>query len=132
MVVRIVLLLLGAIAFSCTSSKHENDDKSDVTGKLKFEVYSYNFGKLKHGDIVGHRFKFYNNGDAPVIIQAVDKACGCTDVIYPKKPILPEDTAFVEIIFDSNGWNGRQVKRVALTANDSAKVHELLIWAEIK
>lgn len=129
---RAVLLFLGVAAFGCTSSQHGSDNSSTVGGKLKFEEQSYNFGSLKHGDVVGHRFKFYNEGEAPATIHTVDKACGCTDVIYPKKPISANDTAFVEIVFDTKGWYGRQVKRVVLTANDSVKVHELLIWAEIE
>ncbi len=130
MIVRIVLLFLGVLVLSCTSSHHDSN-QSGVKGNLNFEELSYNFGKLKHGDVVGHRFKFYNNGKVPVTIHAVDKGCGCTDVIYPQKPILSKDTAFVEVVFDTNGWYGRQVKRVVLLANDSARVHELLIWAEI-
>jgi len=130
---RSVVLLFCAVAFACTASHtHGNDSTTGTKGKLRFVEQSYNFGRLRQGDVVGHRFKVFNEGIAPVTIQAVDKACGCTDVIYPKKPILGGDSAFVEVVFDSNGWNGRQVKRVALTANDSIRVHELLIWAEIK
>jgi len=124
-------MLLMVLALSCNTSQKGSEKLSGAIGKLKFEELSHNFGRLKHGDVVGHRFKFYNVGEGPVTIQKVDKACGCTDVIYPKKPVLLNDTAFVEVVFDTNGWLGRQVKRVAIMANDSVKVHELLIWAEI-
>lgn len=102
-------------------------------GKIKFEKTSHNFGNLKHGDVVGYRFKFYNKGLDPVTIQKIDKSCGCTDVIYPKKPVASQDSAFIEVVFDSKGRHGRQLKRVVITANnDSIRSHELLIWADIK
>ncbi|WP_430816817.1 DUF1573 domain-containing protein [Carboxylicivirga sp. RSCT41] len=101
-------------------------------GKLRFTELSYNFGELKHGDVVGHRFKVINDGAYPVVIQKVKKGCGCTDVVFPKKPIEAKDSAYVEVVFDTKGWNGRQVKQVVVHANDSIKKHELLIWASIK
>ena len=129
---KFAVAFLFVLLFSC-SSKHEKQKLSDLgSGKLKFEEYSFNFDELKQGDVVGHRFAFFNEGDAPVTIQKVDKFCGCTDVIYPHKPVMPGDTSYVEVIFDTKGRYGRQVKRIALYANDSAKMHELLIWAEIK
>jgi len=129
-VLRLVFLCFCVATLGC-SAPEKNSTDSNVIGKLVFEELSYSFGTLKHGDVVGYRFKCYNSGKGPVSIHKVDKACGCTDVVYPKKPILPADTCYVEVVFDTNGWHGRQVKRVALMANDSVKVHELLIWAEI-
>lgn len=111
---------------------HKKGEALKGKGKLEFTELSHNFGELKQGDVVGHRFKVINKGQYPATIQKIKHGCGCTDAIFTKEPINPEDTAFVEIIFDTKGWKGRQVKQVVVVANDSIKKHELLVWASIK
>lgn len=123
------LLFLVILLASC-GIKQNSHPKGK--GKLKFTEVSYNFGELKHGDVVGHRFKVKNEGQYPVVIQKVKKGCGCTDVVFPKEPINAQDSAYIEVVFDTNSWHGRQVKQVVVHANDSIKRHELLIWANIK
>ncbi|MCG8579948.1 MAG: DUF1573 domain-containing protein [Bacteroidales bacterium] len=123
------LVVIIVVSASCGTA---NKKQSKGKGKLNFTELSYNFGELKHGDVVGHRFKVINEGEYPVVIQKVKKGCGCTDVLFPKKPIEAKDSAYVEVVFDTKGWKGRQVKQVVVHANDSTKKHELLIWANIK
>ncbi len=124
----IVIMQLGA----CTGNQHSNSESAKSNGKLRFTELSFNFGSLTSGDVVGHRFPVINEGSSPVVIQKVEHGCGCTDAVFPQKPIKPLDTAFVEVIFDTNGWKGRQVKQIVVLADDSLKRHELLIWASIK
>ncbi|MCT4586451.1 MAG: DUF1573 domain-containing protein [Carboxylicivirga sp.] len=123
-------LMLLLVIFGCNTPSKKGE-KQKGKGKLEFTELSYNFGKLKHGDVVGHRFMVVNKGKYPVTIQKVKHGCGCTDAVFTKKPINASDTAFVEVIFDTNGWQGRQVKQVVVIANDSIKKHELLVWASI-
>jgi hypothetical protein len=127
--------LLGAfllILVFTTSCGNKQKISSKGKGKLKFTKLSHNFGELEHGDVVGYRFKVINEGQYPVVIQKVKKGCGCTEAFFPEKPIDSNDSAYVEVVFDTNGWHGRQVKQVVVHANDSTKRHELLIWANIK
>ncbi|TRX70740.1 DUF1573 domain-containing protein [Carboxylicivirga sp. M1479] len=131
-IILVSLLLLAGLT-QCTQKRARSVNSStEGKGKLEFTELSFNFGELSQGDVVGHRFQVINRGTGAAVIQKADKGCGCTDVIFPKKPINPQDTAYVEIIFDSNGWFGRQVKQVVIVANDSIKRHELLVWANIK
>ncbi len=124
-----VIFVLGFI-YACNTSAGK---KSAATkGFIHFEKNSYSFGELVEGDVVGHRFKCFNTGTEPVIIMHVDKTCGCTDVKYSEEPILPGDSSYVELIFDTRGWSGRQVKQVKVITNDSLAVKELRIWADIK
>lgn len=129
--IRFVVAFSLSLLFACSTSEKKQQTQAG-RGKLKITELSYNFGTLSHGDVVGHNFKVINVGKFPVVIQSVDNGCGCTEVKYTKKPIEPSDTVFVEVIFDTNGLHGRQVKKVTLQANDSIQAHDLLIWAEIK
>jgi len=100
-------------------------------GFVEFKEKSFSFGVLKEGDVVGHRFVFVNSGTEPVLVLNVEKSCGCTDVKYPQKPVRAGDSSFVELVFDTRGWQGRQVKQVKVLTNDSIGVRELRIWADV-
>nr|WP_319398427.1 DUF1573 domain-containing protein [uncultured Carboxylicivirga sp.] len=122
----IVLCLL----VSCGNNK--NQRKGISKGFVEFKEKSFSFGTLNEGDVVGHRFTFINTGIEPVMILNVEKSCGCTDVKYPQTPVRAGDSAFVEMVFDTRGWSGRQVKQVKVLANDSLGVRELRIWADVE
>lgn len=104
---------------------------SSGKGLLVFPKNEFSFGELKEGAVVGHRFKCINEGSGPVVILDVKKGCGCTDVKFSSEPLLPGDSSTVELIFDTKGWSGMQVKRVVVVANDSIGSRELKIWANI-
>ncbi len=129
---QLTFILLAGLLLSCSGNSKQQSALSKGKGKLRFTELTYNFGELHHGDVVGHRFAVVNEGRFPAVIQKVDHGCGCTDAIFPKSPIEPNDTVYVEVVFDTNGWSGRQVKQVIVLANDSIQKHELLIWASIK
>lgn len=127
-----VILLM--VLLSGLSACHQKVSKSKSLSKgfVEFKQKSYSFGRLKDGDVVGHRFWFVNIGTEPVAILHVEKSCGCTDVNYPKNLVMPGDSAFVELVFDTNGWSGRQVKQAKVLTNDSEGEKELRIWADIQ
>jgi hypothetical protein len=132
MTIRWIYILLVLVLLSCNENKNNQSGPQNGKGKLRFTELSYNFGELHQGDVVGHRFALVNEGCFPVVIHEVEHGCGCTDALFPKSPIGPSDTAYIEVVFDTNGWSGRQVKQVVVLANDSIQKHELLIWASIK
>lgn len=116
--------------FACSTSR-SSDNMNATKGFLTFTEKSHSFGSIKHGDVVGYQFTCVNTGVEPVRIINVKKGCGCTDVKYPQKPILAGDSAIVELIFDTRGWQGRQVKQVTVLTNDSVGSKELRIWADV-
>ncbi|MCU4166600.1 DUF1573 domain-containing protein [Carboxylicivirga caseinilyticus] len=126
----VTFFILGLILItSCQSNV--NQKKGISKGFIEFKEKSFSFGTLNEGDVVGHRFTFINTGLEPVLILNVEKSCGCTDVRYPKVPVKSGDSAFVELVFDTRGWSGRQVKQVKVLSNDSIGIRELRIWADI-
>jgi len=130
---QLVSAIIFSLLFVAMACQHKNGHRQGVSkGIVEFKEKSFSFGELKHGDVVGHRFKFINSGIEPVMIMHVEKSCGCTDVIYSHQPVLPGDSGFVELVFDTKGWNGRQVKQVKVLTNDSIGTRELRIWADIQ
>jgi len=85
--------------------------------KIEFNTLEHDFGKMIQGEQVSYTYKFKNTGDADLIISAVEKTCGCTDIKFPRKPIEPGGEGGISITYDSKGHKGFQYKRVIVKAN---------------
>lgn len=57
--------------------------------ELKFKEDSWDFGKIKQGDIVKHYFVFSNTGDLDLVLKDVRTSCGCTAANVADKKISP-------------------------------------------
>ncbi|MFM2395417.1 MAG: hypothetical protein RLZZ546_3400 [Bacteroidota bacterium] len=70
--------------------------------KLFFENTVVNYGKVLKGSEPLKKVPFKNIGDKPLIITDAKTSCGCTVSDYPKSPIQPGETAFIEVRYDTN------------------------------
>ncbi|WP_448698450.1 DUF1573 domain-containing protein [Mucilaginibacter sp. AW1-3] len=84
---------------------------------MKFDLDSYNFGKIMQGDSVVHEFKFTNIGKTPLIITDATATCGCTKPEWPKGPIQPNDKGVIKVTFHSAGKSGLQDKMITISGN---------------
>jgi hypothetical protein len=84
---------------------------------LKFEVESYDFGKIIQGEIVNYEFKFANTGKSPLVISNATASCGCTVPEWPKKPVLPGESGVIKVTFNSEAKSGLQDKLITITGN---------------
>jgi len=127
---RILLtLLIAVLMVSCGSDEGKIstglvNNPASATGntsgkepKIEFKALEHDFGKMIQGEQVSFTYKFKNTGNAPLIISAVEKTCGCTDIRYPKVPIKPGEEGSISITYDSKGHKGFQNKRVIVKAN---------------
>ena len=124
-------LLLAAFCISCAG----NQPKTDVqkgTPQISFDDESFNFGTIAQGEKVSHTFKFRNIGDGPLQITDVTTSCGCTASKYSLEPVAPGESGTVEVIFDSYGREGKQLKSANVWTNCGEKPVKLQIFAEIK
>lgn len=85
---------------------------------IVFENDTYNFGKIKKGEIVTYTFKFKNSGQEPLIIKDAIATCGCTVPEIPKEPIKPGESGDLKVVFNSQGKPaGAQDKAVTVVSN---------------
>ena len=96
-----------------------------------FDKEEHDFGTLIDGEKVTYSFRFTNSGDAPLIISNAKGSCGCTVPNYPKEPIVPGATAYIDVTFDSKGRTGKQSKVVTLTANTNPNSKVIRIHSEV-
>ncbi|MGQ1891963.1 DUF1573 domain-containing protein [Thermophagus sp. OGC60D27] len=121
-----VLMLVGGVLLltGCFGPNESKQNRSDVEnalsnreeqlGKPVFGTVERNLGTLKRGEEAGARFGFKNVGEAPLVITKVQTGCGCTVAKYTQKPVMPGDSGFVEVIFDSTGKYGAQFQQVSV------------------
>ncbi len=100
--------------------------------KIVFEKDFHDFGKLIAGEKVSYSFKFKNTGKSLLVISAVNTSCGCTVSNYPKQPIKPGETNYIDVSFDSKGTHGFQHKTVTVTSNTQPMNTTLRIQANVE
>lgn len=127
--------LFGLVLGSCHSGTQKTTPttKSDETGVAKF-VFSeeiHNFGSLKAGEIVSYTFNFKNEGTKTLTITEVDSGCGCMEVIIPNKIIGPGQEGRIEVIYNSAGEVGNQLKTITVTSNAEQPKKQLFIKAKV-
>ncbi len=120
----IFLFLVLSISFSKIYAQEVDFDQQAAAAqnaaapKFKFlngEVFQ--FGKLKQGQKVSHKFEFINSGKQDLKIVYVNPACGCTIADWPKTPIAPGKKAIISVTFDSKEQFGAISKEVFILSN---------------
>lgn len=67
---------------------------------IEFNKKVHNFGKISVNDGAKHcTFEFRNTSGKPVVINNIISSCGCTEPIWPKKPIMPGEGGKVEVTY---------------------------------
>jgi len=133
--IRLMIVFLSLLLFSCNSGSKKTvpDNKSDESGVAKF-VFSeenHNFGSLKAGEVVSYTFEFKNEGTKTLTITGIDSGCGCTEVNIPNKTIGPGQEGRIEVIYNSAGEVGRQLKTITLISNAEQAKKQLFIRAKV-
>ena len=96
-----------------------------------FDKEEHDFGILIDGEKVTFSFRFTNSGDKPLIISNAKGSCGCTVPNYPKEPIAPGNSSYIDVTFDSKGRTGKQSKAVTITANTNPNTKVIRINSEV-
>lgn len=97
---------------------NETKPKGPTTA-IKFAEELHNFGTVEVESENLYSFEFTNTGAEPLEISNAKGSCGCTVPNWPKEPILPGQTATIDVKFTPNvGQAGQEVEKVVtVTAN---------------
>ena len=98
---------------------------------VQFNTLTHDFGKIKEGEVVSHKFMFKNTGDMPLKIENVKPSCGCTTPDWTKEEVKPGADGFVAVEFNSAGKEGQQTKTVNVTANTPERNITLTFTGEV-
>jgi len=92
---------------------------------------AYNFPKATEGDKVEFNFRFKNTGSKPLIIINASATCGCTIPEKPELPVLPGDTSFIKVVFNTTNKVGQNEKRITVISNARPEFKPLLLAGEV-
>lgn len=99
---------------------------------MDFKDTVHNFGDIREGEVVSHKFMFTNNGENPLVISNAVGSCGCTAPDFPREPVPPGKNGVITVQFNSAGREGHQEKAVHITANTASGSHVLHIKGMVK
>ena len=123
-----LLSVFAAIALFATVSFAQ--DASGNGPVMKFQETEVDYGEILQGGEPLRTFSFTNTGNEPLIISNAKGSCGCTVPSYPKDPILPGETAKIEVRYDTNRIGPFQ-KTITLTTNEATPTHTLKIKGKV-
>ena len=137
----VILTLLSCNTNTPASAEKQHNEYSlDKTGenrndtvRIKFlDSTTFNFGTIKAGDTVRHKFFFRNAGTKPLLIASATATCGCTVAWFNSNPIPEGQTDSIVAVFNSEkDMHGFQNKVIAVSSNSSATPFLLTMYGKI-
>lgn len=100
--------------------------------RIHFVETEFDFGEIKEGEVVVHRFQFSNTGQIPLTILKAYAGCGCTVPEWPEAPIAPGETSEIMVKFNSEGKKGQLSKIVKVIANTFPNETQIKIKVNVK
>lgn len=119
--------ILSILAFVAFGAFYANAQGPVMT----FKETTIDYGTIDKGGDPLKNFAFTNTGNEPLIIKAAKGSCGCTVPTYPQEPIMPGETANIQVRYDTQRV-GMFTKTVTLTTNETDPTHTLTIKGEVK
>lgn len=104
--------------------------KTEANPGIVWNETEHQFGEIKQGDIVETTFILTNTTKDTLLIENVQGSCGCVVGKWPTRPILPSDSAGIQVKFDSKGKTGKQTK--SLTVYTSMGAYYLALTANVQ
>ncbi len=112
------LLFIAVLLFSSIAFAQATASLSLTVGSFEFETETIDYGKIPQNSNGVRTFTFKNVGNAPIIIANVKGSCGCTVATKPNDPILPGETAEIDVKYATNRIGGFS-KTITITSNAS-------------
>ena len=98
---------------------------------IKFDMVSYNFGKIKKGVPKTISFTYTNIGARPAVIEFANAECGCTSPEYSQAPLLNGKKATIKVTYNAEAV-GVFKKRVTVKFAGEKEVTQLIIEGEVQ
>jgi len=117
---------------SVEKKKAKKSNVSKKKPKLTFEKMEWDFGEIVEGDIVEHKFKFTNTGNAPLEIFATSATCGCTRPSFPFLDIAPGESNVIGVTYNSVSKEGDQNPEITVESNAVPKKTILKLFGTVK
>lgn len=108
----ISIFIVSLVAIQCNA---EDTSPLWLETEHDFGVFEEELGE------VTCQMRMINRSSEPIAINNVRVSCGCTTPEYPRTPILPGDTAIIDITYDAIGRPGRFNKKIYVYTDTQRK-----------
>lgn len=126
-VIWVLFMVLGLVLLSPATEPQAR------VPRVEFREASWNFGRIKQGEVVEHEFVFRNAGTAMLIVNKVSTSCGCAAALVSQREIAPGQEGRIKVSFDSRGYSGQVTKYIYFESNDPKNPRlELVITALVE
>lgn len=92
-------ILLALSVMFVTATAFAQGQKAE--NMVKFKETVFDFGKIRQGVPVTHKFPFTNISDKPVIVENATASCGCTTPSWPQAPVAKGKTDTIAAGFNA-------------------------------
>ena len=111
-----LICLFATMAFVANAQDVEKKEVPANGAKIRFEEMEHQYGTIMKGGNGDCEFKFWNDGNEPLILQNVKASCGCTTPSYTQKPVMPGQSGVIKVHYNTNNVGGFS-KTVTVTSN---------------
>lgn len=102
---RYILLLMILLA--------ETEVLTAQSGTLKFDNVQFDFGTIEESDgEITHDFVLRNGGTSPFVVTDVRAHCGCTTFDYSRRPLMPDSTTTIRVVFNPQNQVGTIARKI--------------------
>jgi len=99
------LILLISIFYFLLGCNSLNQPVITPQGEIT-DHYSWDFGRVKEGEILKHDFILKNEYKNILNIKDINTSCSCTVSSIKKKTLLPGESTLIEVKFNTKGYSG--------------------------
>lgn len=131
-----LLVVAGYGYLQATPPATENQDRLP---KVDITPQNFDFGEIKYGDIVSHKFTIKNLGNEILKIKRIATSCSCTSAEASSLDINPNETAELLVTYDTGlmvkgpHGIGKQQRVIYIKTNDPVHPQiEVTIEAVVK
>lgn len=113
----LVSLTLIFCGFSAIAQTAQKNSTAKINGpEIQFEKSHIDFGTVKVGEVKAQTITFTNIGNKPLLLDDVISSCDCTEVEWPKAPVMPGKKGSIKAIYTSKN-PGLISKRLTVLSN---------------
>ena len=128
----IVFFIVGLASCKSGSEKEVvKEVQNEGPAQIEFAELEHDFGRVSEGERVGWYFSYENTGGSDLVIKNVRATCGCTVPQFSKKPLPPGKKDNLQVIFDSSGKMGKEIKSISIESNAQNNMVKIKLFIEV-
>ena len=100
--------------------------------QINFFEISHDFGEIaEDGGSVEYVFTFRNTSAKPIVILSTHSSCGCTKAEFSRKPVMPDSTATVKVVFNPMNYPGVFARKITVVTDNGVLKDRLLVTGKV-